>query len=147
MYQYTILRYFIFLQFNPHFAGDLISIQEIDSNENLIMVAYLTGPNLGPKYEWSISNWNKKTISSSTNRMHIEFKSDDIMEYKGFSANIIFKPFPNKECESWLNMNTKTFKSPNYPQTYHNFKKCNWLITIDHDYHVTLDVTEYYVRY
>ena len=79
--------------------------------------------------------------------MMIEFRSDDDREYKGFSLNIYFTPLPNKECESWLDMNKKTFKSPNYPQTHDYSIKCSWLITVDHDYHLTLDVTEFYVRY
>ena len=78
--------------------------------------------------------------------MNIEFRSDDVREKKGFSANIFFTPIPNKECESWLDMNKKTLKSPIYPYQYHNYKKCSWLITIDNDYHITLDVGEFYVR-
>ena len=119
----------------------------MDSNENQKLVAYLTGPDKGPKSEWVISNWDKKIISISTNKMIIEFQSDDFQEKKGFSANIHFIPIPNKECESWLDMNKKTFKSPNYPQTYHNSNKCSWLITVDHDYHITLNFIEFYVRY
>ena len=111
------------------------------------MVAYLTGPDVGPKSEWSQSTWNKKIISSSTNKMNIEFKSDDFEQWRGFSANIYFTPISNKECESWLDMNKKIFKSPNYPQTYHISMKCSWLITVDHDYHITLDLLELYVRY
>ena len=79
--------------------------------------------------------------------MNIEFKSDDYMEWRGFSAKIYFTPIPNKECESWLDMNKKTLKSPNYPQEYDYGIKCSWLITVDHDYHLTLDVSEFYVRY
>ena len=107
----------------------------------------MTGSDTGPKYEYAYSNWDKKIISISTNRMIIDFKSDDFFEYKGFSANIYFTPIPNKECESFLDMNKKIFKSPNYPQTYHNNKKCSWLITVDHYYHITLNFIEYYVRY
>ena len=102
----------------------------------------MTGPDEGP----NTSNWVKKIISISTNRMNIEFKSDDFLEAKGFSAKIDFKPIPNMECESWLDMNKKIFKSPNYPQPYHNSKRCSWLITVDHDYHITLDFFELYVR-
>ena len=111
------------------------------------MIAYLTGPDVGPKSEWSQSTWDKKIMSSSTNRMNIEFKSDDVEEYKGFSANIYFAPIPNKECESWLDMHKKTLKSPNYPQTDDHSIKCSWLISVDHDYHLTLDVSEFHVRY
>ena len=128
-------------------AGDYISIKEIDFNENQTLVAFLTSTDRGPSSKLDISNWNKKIISSSTNRINIEFNSDDIWKNIGFSANIYFKQFPKKECESWLDMNKKTFKSPNYPQTYHNTKKCSWLITVDHDNHITLHVGEFYVRY
>ena len=108
----------------------------------------MTGPDLGPKSKLAFSNWDKKIISVSTNQMDIEFISDDLMENKGFSANIYFTPIPNKECDSWLDMSKKIFKSPNYPQLYHNsIMKCSWLITIDHDYHITQDFIDLYVRY
>ena len=110
------------------------------------MVAYFTGPDTGPKSESALSNWNKKVISSSTNRMNIEFISDDYYESKGFSANIYFIPIPNKECESWLDMDKKVLKSPNHSQQYYNSMKCSWLITVDHDNHITLDFIELYVR-
>ena len=111
------------------------------------MVANITGPDKGPKFESAISNWNKKTISISTNRMNVEFIADDTVEYKGFSANVFFTPIPNMECESWLDMNKKIFKSPNYPLTHDCSIKCSWLITVDHDQHITLDVTEFQVLY
>ena len=107
----------------------------------------MTSPDKGPKSESSVSNWDKKIISISTNKMNIEFKSDNFEEWRGFSANIYFTPISNKECESWLDMNKKIFKSPNYPQTYHISMKCSWLITVDPDYYITLDFFELYVRY
>ena len=128
-------------------AGDYISIKEIDFNENQTLVAFLTSTDRGPSSKLDISNWNKKIISSSTNRINIEFNSDDIWKNIGFSANIYFKQFPKKECESWLDMNKKTLKSPNYPLAYSNSLNCTWLITVDQNCHITLDVTEYYVRY
>ena len=79
--------------------------------------------------------------------MTIEFKSEGLLKNIGFSANIYFTTIPNKECESWLDMNKKTLKSPNYPQQYHNYKKCSWLITVDHYYHIILDISEFCVRY
>ena len=111
------------------------------------MVAHLNVPDAGPKSKVSDSNWNKKFISISTNRMNVEFKSDEYFEYRGFSAEIYFTPIPNKACESWLDTTKKIFKSPNYPQPYHNSKKCSWLITVDQDYHIILNFIELYVRY
>ena len=110
------------------------------------MVAYLTGPDLGPKSFAADSNWDKKWISISTQKMIVEFKSDDSVERVGFSANIHFTPIPSSECESWLDMYRKDFKSPNYPQPYHDSRNCTWLITVEHDYHITLDILEFYVR-
>ena len=119
----------------------------MDSNGIHELIVHLTGLDTGPKSEYALSNWNKKIVSISTNRMSIEFGSDDVVEYKGFSAKIYFTPFPNKKCESWFDNNKKIFKSPNYPQAYDYSIKCSWLITVDHDQHITLDVTEFYVRY
>ena len=107
----------------------------------------MTGPDEGPKSTHAGSNWDKKIISISTNKMNIEFKSDDFIGQRGFSANIYFIPIPNEECESWMDMTKKIFKSPNYPQPYHNHKKCSWLITVDHENHITLSFIELYVRY
>ena len=143
----SIFKYFHLYQFNSQYDGDHISIKEIDTNGNQILVAHLTGSDVGPKSEWFISNWDKKIISISTNRMSIEFGSDDVVEYKGFSAKIYFTPFPNKKCESWIDNNKKIFKSPNYPQPYDISMKCSWLITVDHDNHIILNFTELYVRY
>ena len=79
--------------------------------------------------------------------MNIDFISvDTYAESKGFSANIHFLPIPNKECESWLDMDKKVLKSPNHSQHYYNSMKCSWLITVDHDNHITLDFIELYVR-
>ena len=119
---------------------------EIYSDGNQKLIASLNAVDTGPKSEYAYSNWDKKIISISTNRMNIEFISDDFLEYKGFSANIYFTPMPNKECESWLDMDKKILKSPNYPQSYHTSKKCSWLITMDHDSPITLNFIEFYVR-
>ena len=123
--------------------GDYISIQEIDSNGNKTLVAYLTGPDVAVSNNIII----RKIISISTNSMNIEFKSDDLVERKGFSAHIYFIQVPNKECQSWLDLDKETFKSPNFPEIYHFSMKCSWLITVDHDYHITLNFSKLYVRY
>ena len=143
---FEISTYLYFQQFNPHYDTDYISILEIDSIGNQKLVAYLTGPDLGPKSFAADSNWDKKWISISTQKMIVEFKSDDSVERVGFSANIHFTPIPSSECESWLDMYRKDFKSPNYPQPYHDSRNCTWLITVEHDYHITLDILEFYVR-
>ena len=113
------------------------------------MIAYLTGSDVGPKSESILSNWNKKIISSTAEKMIIEFKSDieNSIQNKGFSASIYFTPVSIKKCDSWLDMSKSTFKSPNYPQTYYDSMKCSWLITVDPDYHITLDFFDIYVRY
>ena len=77
--------------------------------------------------------------------MTIEFKSEGLLKNIGFSANIYFTTIPNKECESWLDMKKKIFRSPNYPETYTS-KKCSWLITVEHENHITLNIIDLYVR-
>ena len=120
-------------------------MQEIDPEGNQKLVAYLSGQDVGPTSKVAVSNWNKKIISVSTNQMNIEFKSDDSWEYNGFSAKIYFTPISHEECESWMDMKKKVFKSPNYPKTYAS-KKCSWIITVDHDFHITLNFIELFVR-
>ena len=136
----------MFQQFLSNYAGDYISIKDVDPDGNELLVAYLTGSDTGPKNKSIFSNWRKKIISSSRNQMNIEFISDDFMEYKGFSANIYFTSIPNRECESWLNMNKKIFKSPNYPKIYTTSKNCSWLITVEQENHITLNIIDLYVR-
>ena len=136
---------FIF-QLNSHYDG-YISIEEIDSNENSKLITKLTGSDTGPKSEYSYSNWKKKIISSSTNKIIIMFKSDNLYAYKGFSANILFSPVPSEKCKSWLDMNKKTFASPNYPKSYQSNMKCSWLITVGYHNHITLNILELHVRY
>ena len=123
------------------YDDDYISIYEIDYNGNRKLVANLTGTDAGPKSFFQ-SNWDKKIIATSTNNINIEFISDDVFQHNGFSANINFTPVTNKECESWLDMDRKIFKSPNYPQPHHKYTKCNWLITVDFNNHITLNFIE-----
>ena len=78
--------------------------------------------------------------------MEIQFVTDTIHQGIGFTANIYYTPLPNKECESWLDMNGNIFKSPNYPLQY-NSKKCSWVIFVDVEFHVSLKFSELYVRF
>ena len=111
------------------------------------MISRLSGPDLGPKSKKTGSNWEKKIISGSTNKMMIEFKSDDTLEYTGFSLSIQFSPLKNEMCESCLDMEEKTLKSPNYPNSYGNNISCNWLITAQHGFQITLKLLEFDVKY
>ena len=113
------------------------------------LITRLTGPDWGPISDKGLdySYWEQKIISTA-NSMVIRFQSDESdTQYKGFAANIHYTLLQNKKCESWLDMNKSTFKSPNYPHIYYSTMKCSWLITVDHESYITLDVTEYYVRY
>ena len=105
----------------------------------------MSGPDIGPKSRYS--NWEKKIISSSTNKMMVIFKSDDTWEYTGFSLSIQFTPFQNDVCLSCLDMDQKTLKSPNYPKSYGNDVTCFWIITAQHGFHITLELQEFNVKY
>ena len=107
----------------------------------------MTGTDKGPKSQISYSNWEKKIISSSSNMMMVEFKSNDKIEWTGFSLNIQFTPLESHMCQSCLNMEEKTLKSPNHPKSYGNSVSCNWLITAEHGLHITLKLQEFEVRY
>ena len=102
------------------------------------MLASLTGLDNGPQSYFSHSCWQKKIISSTSNKMLLEFRSDDIFGAKGFSASIHYSKLLGKECEAGLDMAMKTIQSPNYPDSYNNNLSCNWLISVPHGSHVTL---------
>ena len=108
------------------------------------MISRLTGSDEGPKSLSVVSNWDKKIISSSRNKMMVEFRSDNFWEYTGFSAFIQFTQL-NSECKSWLDMNNKTLQSPNYPNFYHTNTSCNWLITVRHGFHIEFKFHEFNV--
>ena len=143
---FEISTYSHFQQFIVHYDGDYISILEIDSIGNQKLVAYLTGPDVGPK-SWPSegSNWEKKILSSSNNKILVEFRSDERIVSKGFSATIQFTKLHSQKCESWVDMNNKTLLSPKYPHTYNSNASCNWLITVRHGFHITLDFIEFNV--
>ena len=106
------------------------------------MIANITG------LPWDLSSrWQKKIISSTSNKMLVEFQSDDLNEWIGFSASIHYLPLPRKECQKGLDMTKKTMQSPNYPDFYDNYLACKWLISVPHGSHITLKFLEFDVRF
>ena len=140
------LKYAYFHKFSAYHDGDYITIYDIDNDGNYVLISNLTGPDVGPKSQMAYSNWDKKVISSSSNQMVVEFKSDDTLEYSGFHVSIDYFPMPSQDCATWLDMNDKTIKSPNYPNLYDNNILCKWLITVQHGFHIALDFQEFDVR-
>ena len=135
------------MQFPGNDDGDLITIYDIDLDGNTKLISRLSGPDLGPKLKETGSNWEKKVISGSSNKLMVEFKSDDTIEHTGFSLSIQFTPFQNDLCESCLDMKQKTLKSPNYPKSYGSNITCNWIITAQHGVYITLELQEFNVKY
>ena len=111
------------------------------------MIASLTSLDFGPQSYYSKSNWQKKIISSSSNNMLVEFRSDNVIEEIGFSSSIYYSPLPSKECEKGLDMTMKTIQSPNHPDMYDNNLACKWLISVSHGSHITLEFLQFNVRY
>ena len=130
-----------------HSNGDYIVIYDTDSKGNPKMLAYLNGLDIGPKSQFMNSNWEKKIISSSANKMMIEFRSDDFLEWGGFSASINYYPIQSNECQSWLNMNDRSLKTPDYPNLYDKNISCKWLITVRHGYYISLKFLDFEVIY
>ena len=78
--------------------------------------------------------------------MLVEFRSDDVMEWEGFSTFIHYSSLPSKECQKGLDMTKKTIQSPKYPDSYDNNLTCKWLISIPHGFHITLKFLEFDVK-
>ena len=131
-----------------HDSGDYITIYDIDDDGKSTVIASLTGPDLGPiSSEDFFSLWHKKIISSTYNKMLVEFRSGEIDEGVGFSASILYSPLPIKVCENGLDMSKKTIQSPNYPDSYNNNLTCKWLISVPHGSHITLRFLQFDVRF
>ena len=135
------------MQFPVNFDGDLITIYDIDLDGNTTLISRLSVSDTGPKSQYSYSNWEKKIISSSSSKMRVEFKSDEFVEWTGFFLSIHFTPFQNDMCQSCLDMEQKTLKSPNYPKSYGNNVTCHWMITAQHGNHITLELQDFNVKY
>ena len=125
-----------------HYSDDYITIYDVDDDDGIsTVIASLTGPDLGPissEAPYIMSRWHKKIISSTHNKMLVEFKSGYINEGDGFSASIHYSTLPSKECQKGLNMTKKIIQSPNYPDPYNNNLSCKWLISVPHGFHITL---------
>ena len=94
------------------------------------------------------SNWEEKVISSSSNSMIVEFKSDDYSkEDWGFSATIHFNLLSNKKCELLIDMHNQILQSQNYPNSYGNDIFCYQLITVHPEFHIIVDFLEFDVSY
>ena len=113
------------------------------------MIARITGPDArGPQSHFTSGRWQKKIISCKSNKMLVEFRSDDdVWELPGFSASIHYLILPSKECKNGLDMTMKTIQSPNYPNSYGNNLACKWLISVPHGSHITLRFLEFDVRF
>ena len=133
-----------YLQFDDH-DHDYITINNINTTDgSLNLITKLSGSDLGPKSNSAISNWEDKSISSSSNNMVVEFKSDIFdISGTGFSATIHFTLLKNNNCETWMNMNIKTIQSPNYPNLYGNDILCIHLLTVKPNFHITLEFLEF----
>ena len=120
--------------------GDYITIYDITDDGKSTVIASLTHLDCGPDVlsVYFVGRWQKKIISSTSNKMLVEFRSDDVIQWTGLSTSIHYSPLLGKECEAGLNMTKKTFQSPNYPDSYDNNLSCKWLISVSHGSHITL---------
>ena len=143
-----ISNLFISLQFYVWDDRDYVTIYDIKEDGNSIAIANLNGLDFksftveGPEY-----HWKKKIVSSSSNRMLVEFKSDEASQEIGFSASIHYSALPSQKCEEGLDINMKTIQSPNYPDLYDNNMVCKWLISVPLGFHISLKFLHFDVRF
>ena len=134
-------------QLFPYFSNDFITIYDINKDGNSTVIARLNGPDSGPQLYYSLSRWQKKIISSTSNKMLVEFRSEDGVKAHGFSAFIHYSLMPNKQCAKGLNMIMKTIQSLNYPNWYDNNIACKWLISVPHGSHIRLKFVTFDVSF
>ena len=66
-------------------------------------------------------NRNRTTVSSSGQKMLVQFLTDGENTFSGFNTSFYVNPI-NKNCTDWLTSDKLT--SPNYPKM-----NCSWVIT------------------
>ena len=124
-----------------------MKIYDVNDDGNSMTIASLTSTDQGPLSYYPRSRWQKKIISSSSNNMLVEFRSDKFLEDIGFSASIYYSQLPSKECEKGLDMTMKTIQSPNHPDWYENNLVCKWLISVPYGSHIILKFKQLDVRF
>ena len=68
-------------------------------------------------------NGNTKSISCTGNNMLVQFMTDHMHTWFGFSAKIHHQPI-NPICMVWMNITSGFLNSPN-----HSTRNCSWVIT------------------
>ena len=132
------------------YTDDYITIYDVNDDDGTsTVIDSLTGPDLGPIINdefYYKSHWHKKIISSTHNKMLVEFRSNEIKQGDGFYASIHYSPLQINECINGLDLTKKTIQSPNHPNSYNNNLNCKWLISVSHDSHITLKFLQFDVR-
>ena len=83
----------------------------------------------------------KKTVSSTGKYMSVQFQSDDMLVWYGFGAYFNQMPISNANCADWLNMNTLTLTTPDYPTI-----NCKWIITTSMESTISINFHGFEVR-
>ena len=80
-------------------------------------------------------------IASSTNVIFVYFLSTNITENR-VPLMIRHHPF----CEEWIDINSNSLKSPNYPYDYDNNVTCTWEITTSSEKYINLEFSTFDVN-
>ena len=86
-------------------------------------------------------NYQQKTVSSTGNEMLVEIVTDQVLTNQGFHAKFHFVPI-NPNCEDWLDMNSQSLSSPDYPTI-----DCNWVISASMGSTITIQFQSFEVYF
>ena len=84
-------------------------------------------------------NRNRKTVSSTGQKMLVQFLTDGERTLSGFNASFYFNPI-NKNCTDWLTPDKLI--SPNYPKI-----NCSWVITAPIGSTIYIEFESFEVKY
>ncbi|XP_044726579.1 cubilin-like [Chrysoperla carnea] len=84
-------------------------------------------------------------IVSTTNVLHIEFKSDTSKTAEGFIANYVMRD-ESKICGRPYFASYGAFSSPGYPDGYPRNKDCAWTITVPNGLQIMLNITDFEIE-
>ncbi|XP_076437271.1 cubilin-like isoform X2 [Babylonia areolata] len=77
-------------------------------------------------------------LTSSTDKVRINFVTDSSVTYGGFRLQYI-----TNGCGGMLTGLGGNFTTPNYPNGYHHSRVCEWWITVNNSYSITLTFNDF----
>ncbi|XP_028042901.1 cubilin homolog [Bombyx mandarina] len=110
--------------------SDYLKLTEIDDNETKTELGKFCGPNAPP------------AITTSTNKLLIEFESDSSVRSAGFSLSYTFLDEKSHCGGNYINTHGVIY-SPGWPKSYEPNRDCIWIIEVPVGQQIRLNISHF----